>query len=76
MPRLTVDITREQQYGLRKHLEFGMQKTLFSLIIDDLLRLFDKHGPGIVIGAMVSRAISLKEICQLEMETDDNNRRP
>lgn len=66
MPRLTVEITERQQFGLRKHLEHGMQKVLFGLIIDDLLRLFDKHGPGTVIGAMVSRAISLKEICQLE----------
>ena len=75
MPRLTVDITREQQHGLRKHLEFGMQKVLFSLIIDDLLRLFDKHGPGTVIGAMVSRAISLKDISQLEIN-DGYNKRP
>lgn len=72
MPRLTVDISREQQFGLRKHLEFGMQKVLFSLIIDDLLRLFEKYGPGTVIGAMVSRAISLKEVCQLEIKDGDH----
>ncbi len=67
-PRLTIDITESQARGLSKHLEHGMRKILFGLVVDDLLRLFDKHGASMVIGAMVERAISLKEICKLDLE--------
>ncbi len=69
-PRLTIDITETQSRGLSRHLEHGMRKILFGLIVDDLLRLFDKHGASMVIGAMVERAISLKEICKLELKEE------
>ena len=67
-PRLTIDITETQSKGLSRHLEHGMRKILFGLIVDDLLRLFDEFGASMVIGAMVERAISLKEICKLDLE--------
>ncbi len=70
--RLTVDITEEQAIRLQKHLEHGMRKLLFSLIIDNLLDLFDKYGAPVVIGALTERAISLKEICKVKL--DGNNR--
>jgi len=66
--RLTIDITDKQAKGLSKHLEHGMRKLLFHAIIDDLLRLFDKHGSDRTIGALVSRAISLKDICKLNVK--------
>jgi len=68
--RLTIDITDEQAKGLSKHLEHGMRRLLFHAIIDDTLRLFDRHGSDKVIGALVSRAISLKDICKLDIEEE------
>jgi len=64
--RLSIDITPEQAQGLNKHLEYGMKKLLFHVIIDDLLALFEKHGAGVIIGALTTRAISLKNVCRLK----------
>jgi len=71
-PRLTVQITEQQFDGLRKHLEFGMQKLLFGVIIDDLLELFERYGPEKVIGALVEKAISLKDISKLDLKNGNN----
>ena len=64
-PRLSIDISEAQASGLNKHLDYGMKKMVFGVIIDDLLRLFDKHGAGQIIGLFVERSISLKETSQL-----------
>jgi len=73
--RLTVDITNEQAKGLNKHLEYGMRRILFHVIIDDLLDLFDKYGAGVIIGALMSKAISLKEICKLKEVKKDGKKK-
>ena len=71
-PRLNVEITQAQSDGLRKHLEFGMQKLLIGVILDDLLKIFDKYGVDKVIGALVEKAISLKDVCKLELKDGDS----
>ena len=75
-PRLTVDITEDQFLQLQKHLERGVRRVVFQAIVADLLRLFEQHGAGIVIGALVERAISLKDICKLDLKgiKNGNNR--
>lgn len=65
--RLTVDIS-EHQYKILKPLEHGHRRLLFGLVIDMLEESFKKYGPDIVIGAMVARAISLKNICKLDIK--------
>ncbi len=67
-PKLSVEITKEQHLGLQRHLEFGMQKLLIGVILDDLLELFNKYGADKVIGALVEKAISLKDVCKLEVK--------
>jgi len=69
VPRLSIDITEEQAKGLSV-LEFGMRKQVFHLIIDDLLALFAKHSPGIVIGALLAKSIGVKEICKLKLKEE------
>lgn len=65
--RLTLDIT-EKQYEVLKPLEWGQRKALFGLVIDHLGELFKKYGPDMVLGAMVTRDVSLKEILRLKLE--------
>jgi hypothetical protein len=68
-PRLSVDITEEHKQKLDRHLgDWGRKKEVVFVILEDLFRLFEKHGAEIVIGALVSRAISLKDICKLNLE--------
>jgi len=67
-PRLTIDITEKQSKMLVKYIPWGMRVTIFGLIIDHLEELFEKYGVDMVLGAMVTRDISLKEICRLKLE--------
>ena len=67
-PRLNVEISSEHKRLLDKHLgEWGRKKEVMGVILTDLFRLFEKHGTNVVIGALVHRAISLKEICKLDI---------
>ena len=64
-PRLSVDITDEQYRKLTKHLDYGQRKAIFGVILEDLFRLFDKHGSAKIIGLFITRSITLKEVCKL-----------
>lgn len=72
-PRLSVDITEQQAMELNRLLDYGMRKMLFGVVIDDLLRLFKKHGTGKVLGLFLEKSISLRDICGLEGLEDGNN---
>ena len=61
-PRLSIEIPQETSLKLRKLMPHGMQKIVFNQIIDDLISLMEEHGAGRVIGAYVSKAISLEEL--------------
>ena len=45
----------------------GMQKIIFNLIIDDLISLMEEHGAGRVIGAYVSRAVTLEDLTKTKL---------
>ena len=64
--RLTVDISEEQARELNKYFEFGDQKMVFGVIVDQLLEMFKRYGYGNVIGAMLTRKAELKDILKLK----------
>jgi hypothetical protein len=45
-----------------------MRKVVFGLMIDDLLNLIEKHGAGKILGLMVERSITLRDVCKLKLE--------
>lgn len=65
-PRLSVEITEEQQLALQKYLDFGMQKRLFSIIIDDVIRMLDEHGRLFLAAAML-KEVSYGDYTSLEV---------
>ncbi len=67
-PRLSIDMDEEDYVRLRSHLEHGMQKQCFNVIISDLLDLFDKYGANVVIGGLITKAISLNDVCKLKLK--------
>lgn len=67
-PRLSIDITLEQRQKLSNHLEYGMQRAIFSFIINELIAMFEVHGSAKVIGALITRSIELKELLKLKLE--------
>jgi hypothetical protein len=68
-PRLSIDLTEDQHNKLNKIMhQHGMKKMIFSLIVDDLIAMCERLGPGEVIGAFTTRVISLNEICKLNLK--------
>jgi hypothetical protein len=61
--RLTIDITEHQYQMLRKHLEHGMQKKIFSIIIDDVILMFEVFG-GYFVTAMLEKQITYKKMME------------
>jgi len=66
-PRLSVDITEEQDMKLVKYLDHGMRKVVFGVMIDDLLELIDRYGAGKVLGLLVERSITLRDMSKLKL---------
>ena len=66
-PRLSVEITEEQQLALQKYLDFGMQKRLFSVIIDDVIEMLEKHG-RLFLAAVMLKEVSYGDYSSLELD--------
>ena len=66
-PRLSVEITEEQQLALQKHLDFGMQKRLFSIIVDDVIEMMEKHGRSF-LAAVVMKEVKYSDFTSLELD--------
>ncbi len=63
VPRLSIPVTPEQYMKLRRFLEYGQIKQIFSMVIIDILNMLEKHGQHFVV-AMVQRKISYDEMMQ------------
>ena len=74
-PRLSVEITPEQQRLLQKHLDFGMQKKLFAIVIDDLLKMMELHGRNF-LAAIIMHRISYQDITSLEIGGKEVDTKP
>lgn len=61
-PRFTFEITEEQKVRADKLISvYGIRKSLFSIILDDVLDLIENHG-NMAIGIILDGAAKPKEI--------------
>jgi len=67
-PRLSIEISEEQQQKLKLLLPHGTKKIVFSLIIDDLIEVMDELGSGKVIGAFINRDVKLKQLLKTKLD--------
>jgi len=74
IPRLTVEITYEQSRALSERLPHGLRKPLFGIIVDDIIRMIDKHGEQF-LAAVLAKSLSYERFTSLKMETKDGNTR-
>ena len=58
-PRLSIEISLKQANDLRELIPWGLKNQLFSVIVDDVIRLTRKHGPDF-LSAILARAIGLE----------------
>lgn len=68
-PRLSVDITQEQDEKLSRYLDHGMRKQVFGVLVEDLIRLIEAHGESKILGLLITRSIGIKELSKLDLET-------
>lgn len=48
-PRITFEVTEEQKQVLRTYLDYGMQRKVFSAIIDDVINMLERFGFDFVL---------------------------
>ena len=61
-PRFSFEISDEQKARVDIHLStYGLRKTIFKPILDDVLNLLETHGQ-IIIGLLIDQAIKPREI--------------
>jgi hypothetical protein len=56
-PRITVEVTPEQYEALKKHLPHGLMRKIFSVFIEDAMRMYDTYGEHFTV-AMLQKKIS------------------
>ena len=65
-PRLSVEITEEQQHALQKHLDHGMQKKLFNIVVSDVIRMMEQYGRNF-LAAVIMHKLSYQDYNTLEI---------
>jgi hypothetical protein len=61
-PKFTFEITEEQQQRASKLLNVhGIRRAIFSIVLDDLLDLIEKHGQ-VIVGVILDGAAKPREI--------------
>ena len=60
-PRLSIEITEDQQRRLQALIPWGQKQLLFSTIIDGLIDLIDKYGQT-MIAIIISKKVTVAEL--------------
>lgn len=68
-PRLSVEITPEQQRKLQEFLDHGMQKKVFGIIVDDVIKMIELHGRNF-LAAVIVHKLSYKDYTSLDLKTE------
>lgn len=73
--KLSIDITDKQFARLQRLFSHGMRKAVFSILIDDLCDLIEQNGE-LVLGALLTKSISLRNYGTLKDLSDAEDRKP
>ena len=68
-PRLSIEITEDQNKKLQKFFPHGTKKIVFGQIIEQILALIDKYGAGTVLGAFMDRQMSIEKMMCMKIGT-------
>ena len=63
-PRLSIEISEEQQAKLSQLIDWGQKRALFGAIIDGLIPLLEEYGTPL-IAVIVSKKLSITELIEL-----------
>jgi len=68
-PRLSIEISDQQARELRDLIPWGLRKQLFTVIVEDVIRLTRKYGHTF-IAAVIAGKIQLADYSSMEVPTD------
>ncbi len=60
-PRLSIEISKDLQARLRDKVQWGLCRSLVTILIEDVLQLIEDHG-NIVIAAILDKRIKARNI--------------
>jgi len=61
-PRISLDISQDQEDGMKKFIPHGAKKKIFGFIIDDMLQIMeDEQRRAVFLGAIASRELHLAD---------------
>jgi len=72
-PRLSIELTDEQQVKLLRLIPWGVKNKLFSIIVDDVIRLMEEHGQKF-LAAVLTKAIKLEDWSSVEVKKDGDDK--
>ena len=67
-PRLSIELTEEQQIKLLRLIPWGVKNKLFSIIVDDVIRLMEEHGQRF-LAAVLTKAVELENWTSVEIDS-------
>lgn len=73
-PRLSIEISYDQANALRDLIPWGLKNQLFSMIVDDVIRLTRKHGPQF-LAAILSQSVRMDDYSTVAKELKNDNHR-
>lgn len=71
-PRLSIEITEEQNKDLKALIPWGVKNALFSIIIDDVIGKLKAHGT-MFIAAVLQQKIVLDDYTKFEVKENGND---
>jgi len=63
-PRLSIQISEEQNQALWRLIPWGVKNELFRVIVDDLIDLLEDHGEQVLV-AILAKKLRLKDYSQI-----------
>jgi hypothetical protein len=51
-PRITFEVTQEQYNLLKQHIPYGLQRLIFSSLVDDLVPLLKEYGGSCILAIL------------------------
>lgn len=73
-PRLTVEIDPELHNKIKQQIPWGYLKPIINTVMRDVIRLTEEHDTRLVLGAILSEDITLKDY--LKKYSSDGHKQP
>jgi len=74
-PRLSIELTEEQNNALQRLVPWGVKNQLFSALVDQLIPLLEKHG-STVIALILDNKLRADRLLNLEGLDSGKHNRP